>query len=364
MTRSLIVKNPPKGRNARSPTTSTVHRIAKTATATASTERMPNPSIEGQVPMDIDVDSSEYETDSDAEPEEFYVSLDFTIPTPIHAGPSSNPHTNSAPPSNLPPPRPLSSTTRSGRTGRRQLPKRPRTTPPSSDDEENPVSRWAHGDHGRLQILDLHTENPLLSFGNRIWSGSWTATVGTEIYVRCPEGPAPEDTHEVRGVYVSQKDTSAAAAAGAHVAAGAGGEEDREDPRAGQVIATAGVRLHCLPAVLTAKQRPLAALAGERTYGWRPGKSSFLDRLEEIQIAKGEKKPRGEREGSTEGTGMESETDGERGQVPPRVGSSAFQNRVDASGVDGDGRGVGRGLDTVVEESAVVGTAKGKERAF
>lgn len=153
------------------------------------------------------------------------------------------------------------------------------------------MSRWAHGDHGRLQILDLHTENPLLSFGNRIWSGSWTATVGTEIYVRCPEGPAPEDTHEVRGVYVSQKDTSAAAAAGAHVAAGggAGGDEDRgEDPRAGRVIATAGVRLHCLPAVLTAKQRPLAALAGERTYGWRPGKSSFLDRLEEIQIAKGE----------------------------------------------------------------------------
>lgn len=148
-------------------------------------------------------------------------------------------------------------------------------------------------------------------------------TVGTEMYILCPEGPAPEDSVEVRGVYISQKDTSAAAAAttGATVSTGApdllvGGM----DPDVGRVVAVSSTRIHCLPAVVTAKERRFGVEDETRTYGWRPGKSTFLERLEAIQIARGERKPRGEGE---DGSSSEGETVEE---------GTAFQQRMDGAG--------------------------------
>lgn len=136
-------------------------------------------------------------------------------------------------------------------------------------------------------------------------------SVGTELFIRCPEGPAPEDTEEVRGVYVSQKDTSAAAAATTGAVVDGGVEV--VDPEVGRVVAMADTRIHCHPAVVTAKQRREGRGDAERTYGWRPGKSTFLERLEAIQVARGER-----RGGSSSSSGSEEET--------------AFQERVDEQG--------------------------------
>lgn len=155
-------------------------------------------------------------------------------------------------------------------------------------------------------------------------------TVGTEMYILCPEGPAPEDNVEVRGVYISQKDTSAAAAATTGIPVGAPGSDVPgvvgADPDVGRVIAVSATRIHCLPAVVTAKERRFGVEDDTRTYGWRPGKSTFLERLEAIQIAKGERKPRGEEEEeeSSEEESVEAE-------------GTAFQQRMDGAGsIEGD----------------------------
>lgn len=197
-------------------------------------------------------------------------------------------------------------------------------------------------------------------------------TVGTEMYILCPEGPAPEDSVEVRGVYISQKDTSAAAAATTGAPVGAPGSLPEvpgagTDPDVGRVIAVSATRIHCLPAVVTAKERRFGVEDETRTYGWRPGKSTFLERLETIQIAKGERKPRGEEEEeeSSEEESVEAE-------------GTAFQQRMDGAGSieggeesedenengdEGEGGGnFGEGPTQEVERLKVQRAAEEKER--
>ncbi|KAL8998999.1 MAG: hypothetical protein Q9188_005982 [Gyalolechia gomerana] len=38
----------------------------------------------------------------------------------------------------------------------------------------------------RIQILDLHTPNPLISYNNRIYACSWGSTIGTDIFLTSP----------------------------------------------------------------------------------------------------------------------------------------------------------------------------------
>ncbi len=41
--------------------------------------------------------------------------------------------------------------------------------------------------HDRIQILDLHTQNPLISYHDRIYSCTWGSTIGTDIFLASPE---------------------------------------------------------------------------------------------------------------------------------------------------------------------------------
>ena len=41
--------------------------------------------------------------------------------------------------------------------------------------------------HNRIQILDLHTQNPLISYHDRIYSCTWASTIGTDIFLASPE---------------------------------------------------------------------------------------------------------------------------------------------------------------------------------
>ncbi|KAF8537023.1 hypothetical protein BDD12DRAFT_253254 [Trichophaea hybrida] len=160
--------------------------------------------------------SSDYETDTDAEPEEFYITLDLTIPAPALAGPSTNPYTNVASTA------PKKSTHILGASRGQQ----PRL---------RPLPKWARNTAGgpaarkdRIQILGLDSEQVLVNFQNRIWAGEWTRAVGSEVYISAAPGPAPEEEEEEGeedgvggkdvprisggGYYYSEKDGSLASA--------------------------------------------------------------------------------------------------------------------------------------------------------
>ena len=46
----------------------------------------------------------------------------------------------------------------------------------------------------RVQILDFHSPNPIISYRNQIYSCNWTSTIGTDILITAPE---PNDPHPV-----------------------------------------------------------------------------------------------------------------------------------------------------------------------
>lgn len=48
----------------------------------------------------------------------------------------------------------------------------------------------------RVQILDLHTRNPIISYQNQIFSGSWADQIGTELFFARPDTAGPEDDPE------------------------------------------------------------------------------------------------------------------------------------------------------------------------
>ncbi|KAI4091957.1 MAG: hypothetical protein LQ344_003775 [Seirophora lacunosa] len=54
------------------------------------------------------------------------------------------------------------------------------TTAPTMDPPRN-----------RIQILDLHTQNPLLSYQNRIYTCAWSSTLGTDIFLTRPTSDLP-----------------------------------------------------------------------------------------------------------------------------------------------------------------------------
>lgn len=260
--------------------------------------------------------SSEYETDSEAEPEEFYITLDLSIPQPVHAGPSSNPFRN-----------PTASTSAASKHTTTQ-----KSTyvlgATRSQQTRHHVSEWARTASSArrdcVQILGLDSDNPLVSYQNRIWSGQWARVIGTEMYIESAstknKGPAdgnPDisvDTNVPAGIlacgvprlsgggfYYSEKDVSMAAAyvggrrgtvtskppqAMGLVGTGGGGGgwggdgKTRVDTDRGKVFATADTRIHFRPATVKAKEWPFSEQL--------QGKSDFLRRLEMIKIQRGE----------------------------------------------------------------------------
>ena len=76
------------------------------------------------------------------------------------------------------------------------------TTAASTDDAEFAASA-TNGDErvgmppepeDRIQILDFHSPNPIISYQNQIYSCEWTSTIGTDVLLTTPE---PNDPHPV-----------------------------------------------------------------------------------------------------------------------------------------------------------------------
>ncbi|KAI4227880.1 MAG: hypothetical protein LQ349_006644 [Xanthoria aureola] len=57
----------------------------------------------------------------------------------------------------------------------------------------------------RIQILDLHTRNPLISYHDRIYACNWASTIGTDIFLASPESllAASGDGEKVTPIYNS-----------------------------------------------------------------------------------------------------------------------------------------------------------------
>lgn len=53
--------------------------------------------------------------------------------------------------------------------------------------------------NSRLQILDLHTPEPLISYNNRIYTCTWASTIGTDVFLASPDllPAAPNDPFRV-----------------------------------------------------------------------------------------------------------------------------------------------------------------------
>lgn len=54
------------------------------------------------------------------------------------------------------------------------------------NEESTTISSSLSDPRDRIQVLDLHTENPLISYNNRIYSCTWGSTLGTDIFLASP----------------------------------------------------------------------------------------------------------------------------------------------------------------------------------
>ncbi|KAL8816482.1 MAG: hypothetical protein Q9223_004509 [Gallowayella weberi] len=150
-------------------------------------------------PLEARGEDSEWEYEYDeTETESFYVTVDISsasqqlrVPKktaqPSHA--NANPRNGQEPPG---PDAPVD-----------QALQGPSTPDPS--DPSNPQD-------DRLQILDLHTPNPLISYNGRIYSCTWASTIGTDIFLAAPDllPAAPNDPFRVEPLHNLPNPTPAA----------------------------------------------------------------------------------------------------------------------------------------------------------
>lgn len=73
------------------------------------------------------------------------------------------------------------------------------TSPASQASLEKPQDQRPQD---RIQILDLHTKNPLISYHDRIYACNWASTIGTDIFLTSPES-LPATSGDVTPIYNS-----------------------------------------------------------------------------------------------------------------------------------------------------------------
>ncbi|KAA6413038.1 MAG: hypothetical protein FRX48_02781 [Lasallia pustulata] len=128
-------------------------------------------------PAEQDGDSDwEYEY-HETETETFYVTLDLSS-TFTTGRPKKKPKTSTVPAA------PLQPTTSAG------IPDpapQSTQTPPHPEALPQPTSELQADPSDRIQILDFHTLNPLISYQNQLYSCTWTSTIGTDLLLTTPD---------------------------------------------------------------------------------------------------------------------------------------------------------------------------------
>lgn len=139
----------------------------------------------------------------------------------------------------------------------------------------------------RLQILDLHTQQPIISYENQIYSCTWTSTVGTDLLLSAPD---PSFTHPV---LVEKPNVSVLATTSIKLVArpvqlvprtGENTDEATSTPTEPE-SSTAAVT----PTPAKEKDMPVKIPVGPAPSRARQDQANFLERLMAIKAAKGEK---------------------------------------------------------------------------
>lgn len=237
----------------------------------------------------VEKDDSEWEYEyHETETESFYVTLDISSAADYNKLPANKKKKlDSSPPKSS---QPTTLPEAQDNAGPSEPPEAPVPETPASMDvdpnleqveEDTPLP----GPNDRIQILDLHTQNPLISYRNQLYSCEWTSTLGTDILLTAPN---PDFPHPVL----------------------------REKPDV-SVLATSSVKLMGRPAQLVSRLRaeeaqpsttpaadtPLASAQptnpdnptpvkiplGATPTRARQNQANFLERLMAIKAKKGEK---------------------------------------------------------------------------
>ena len=153
---------------------------------------------------------------------------------------------------------------------------------PTLEEPEEDTSSSASND--RIQILDLHTQNPLVSYQNQLYSCEWTSTLGTDVLLT---SPTPEFPHPILREHpnVSVLATSSIKLMGRPAQISARHTTDEVSATAPESSA---------PNTATPEETATAALPIKIPLGLTPSRArqkqaNFLERLIAIKAKKGEK---------------------------------------------------------------------------
>ena len=141
----------------------------------------------------------------------------------------------------------------------------------------------------RIQIMDLHTANPLISYQNQMYSCQWTSTIGTDLLLSIPDSDFPHAPLREPAPGVSLVAATSIKLFGRPVKI-----EPRADRTDGEAASREAVSVH--ESTLPAERNPLPDTAtpvkiplGPAPSRTRLQQASFLERLIAIKAAKGEK---------------------------------------------------------------------------
>ena len=154
-----------------------------------------------------------------------------------------------------------------------QTPGQPKVDPSLSEPED------------RIQILDLHTQNPLISYQNEMYSCEWTSTLGTDLLLTAPSPDFPHPMLREKP-NVSLLATSSIKLMGrpAQIAARHNTEEGGHPSTSAAEDSAASAKF-ASPEKATPVKIPLGATPSRA----RQNQASFLERLIAIKAKKGEK---------------------------------------------------------------------------
>lgn len=137
----------------------------------------------------------------------------------------------------------------------------------------------------RLQILDLHRQNPLVSYGNRMYSCEWTSTLGTDLLLTAPTPDFPHSVlREKPNVSVLAASSIKLMGRPAKLASRHGTEEGGQPstPAPENPITSANT-------ASAEKAAPVKITLGPAASRARQKQAKFLERLIAIKAKKGEK---------------------------------------------------------------------------
>lgn len=152
--------------------------------------------------------------------------------------------------------------------------------PGQSDQEPSPPEPT-----DRIQVLDLHTQNPLISYQNQMYSCEWTSTLGTDLLLTTP---APNFSHPVLR---DTPNVSVLAASSIKLMGRPAQIATRQRAEEGDEISTPAPEGSTTLANIASPEKatPVKIPLGATPSRARQNQANFLERLIAIKAKKGEK---------------------------------------------------------------------------